>query len=164
MQNFLEVYLKTNAPSRDYVGALHNICYNGARGTTLDRSQFSRVDQILRERTDEYAEKLPDGPPRYGDLEIPFEPYIDESEFARVAPKPIPGGTLNEKDTKAALKKAHAAPTNRVTAAFAKKSPWKEFIDDRTGTPYYWNEETNESSWEMPAELKYAAVNAASRV
>jgi len=154
MQNFLEVFLKTRAPSKNYVGALHNICYNGPRSTFINRSQFPYIAQILQERTDEYAEKLPEGLPRYADLETPYEPYVDEADFQRVAPNPV-------KQTA----KGKGAPKENLNntqkmQAFIKNNPWKEYLDDGTGLPYYYNETSGESTWEMPAELKYALTTA----
>lgn len=144
MLNFLEVFLKTFAPNTNYVGALQNLAYQGARSNYVTKAQFSMVNQILQERTDEYAEKLPEGLPSYADLEQRFEPYVDESDFQRIAPRPQSNKKPKEKI---------AAPLQQT---FQKKSPWHEFIDDSSGQAYYWNEETNESTWEKPPELKYA--------
>ena len=33
------------------------------------------------------------------------------------------------------------------------ETPWNELFDEKTGNPYYWNSETNETTWEMPPEL-----------
>eukprot|EP00475_Leptophrys_vorax_P042051 TRINITY_DN79370_c0_g1_i1.p1 TRINITY_DN79370_c0_g1~~TRINITY_DN79370_c0_g1_i1.p1 ORF type:complete len:1265 (-),score=404.92 TRINITY_DN79370_c0_g1_i1:50-3844(-) len=154
MQNFLEVFLKTRAPSKNYIGALHNICYNGPRSTFINRSQFPYVAQILQERTDEYAEKLPEGLPRYADLEQPYEPYVDEADFQRVAPNPVKQATKGKGAPKENLN------NTQKMQAFVKKNAWKEYLDDGTGLPYYYNEETGESTWEIPAELKYALTTA----
>ena len=33
------------------------------------------------------------------------------------------------------------------------ETPWNELFDENSGNPYYWNSETNESTWEIPPEL-----------
>jgi len=56
----------------------------------------------------------------------------------------------------AARGKGPAAPSG--ARAPPKKSPWKPILDEESGESYYWNEETGESTWEMPAELKTTQV------
>ena len=33
------------------------------------------------------------------------------------------------------------------------ETPWNELFDENSGNPYYWNSETNETTWEIPPEL-----------
>jgi len=55
-----------------------------------------------------------------------------------------------------AAKKAAAAPSG--ARAPPKKSAWKPILDEESGESYYWNEETGESTWDIPAELKATQV------
>jgi len=55
-----------------------------------------------------------------------------------------------------AVKKAAAAPSG--ARAPPKKSAWKPILDEESGESYYWNEETGESTWDIPAELKATQV------
>ena len=87
--NFLEVWLRKNAQSSDYVGALHNTCYSGAPPRPIEHAVLAQgnIGAVLKQRTDEYAEPLPQGLPPYDDLLVPFDPSVDELEFKRKAPK-----------------------------------------------------------------------------
>lgn len=40
---------------------------------------------------------------------------------------------------------------------------WQQCYDHNSGYPYYWNTETNEVTWEMPADLKAAIANIAAK-
>ncbi|RLN97583.1 hypothetical protein BBJ28_00010325, partial [Nothophytophthora sp. Chile5] len=42
----------------------------------------------------------------------------------------------------------------------ARASPWVEYMDPQTQTPYFVNVETMATSWERPAELLAAAAEA----
>jgi hypothetical protein len=106
------------------------------------------MDQLLQERMDEYAEKLPSGRLRWADLEEPYDPNTGDVEFSRTAPRP------------SVLQKEMKAPAS-LQKTFVKKQVWHEFVDETSGHTYYWNEETNESTWECPAELKYGVVSSA---
>ena len=167
-ENYLEVYLKQKAPSPNYVGALHNVVYNGARPTYVTKAEFTQIDRILHERTEEYAEKLPEGLPRWYDLEVAFDPNVDV-EFKRAAPKAqklaagkkaaVAGGAAAKKD-----KGAGRRSSERLRQTLTRESPWKEILDDASGQPYYWNEITGESTWDCPPDFKYAATKVGVRI
>ncbi|CEO99091.1 hypothetical protein PBRA_007205 [Plasmodiophora brassicae] len=94
-ENFLEVWLRLNAQNKDYLGALHSICYNGAQPVACTEAQLGNVTVLLRERTEAYAEKLPTGPPSYDDLLQPFDLTVDELEFKRKTPAYQKPGSRN---------------------------------------------------------------------
>jgi len=66
------------------------------------------------------------------------------------------GGQAARGGATAVAKKA--APISSGARAPPKKSAWKPILDEESGESYYWNEETGESTWDVPAELKATQV------
>jgi glucan-binding YG repeat protein len=44
-------------------------------------------------------------------------------------------------------------PTTQIEPELELPAGWKEFIDDATGDPYFYNDETGETVWEPPGEV-----------
>ena len=77
------------------------------------------------------------------------------------APRPMGTGNPNAAGMYSAPAAAAAAPAPMAARppAFAapapakKKSDWVAVLDESSGNTYYFNEKTNESSWDKPADL-----------
>jgi len=144
-ENYFEVYLEDFAPSKAFAAGLQNVLYLGAK-QSFDQKEFLRINELMQTRINEYAESLPQGIPSYADLEEPFVWEDEDIQFKRMAPRP--SGHEEQR-------------TDPMTQSFMKKkSPWKEIFDEGSGMIYYWNEVTQESQWEKPADLKYALTTA----
>ncbi len=50
---------------------------------------------------------------------------------------------------------AFTAPSKKnISSTAALPSPWKEYTDDETGKNYYYNEDTQVSTWSRPVIVK----------
>eukprot|EP00463_Aulacantha_scolymantha_P004914 TRINITY_DN609_c0_g1_i1.p1 TRINITY_DN609_c0_g1~~TRINITY_DN609_c0_g1_i1.p1 ORF type:complete len:120 (-),score=9.27 TRINITY_DN609_c0_g1_i1:323-682(-) len=117
---------------------------------------MEHIEQTLESRARGFSEPLPPGQPPYQDL---LDSYWNQEEIVTTFRRTITSPNTNV-----------ATETSFSAAPFAQgsknASPWKEYTDENSGDPYYYNEETGESSWDKPPELQYARtlrVSVASR-
>ncbi|KAK6636780.1 hypothetical protein RUM43_010443 [Polyplax serrata] len=67
--------------------------------------------------------------------------------------------TSNNTKAASATQQGTGVPTEALYPASI--TAWQQCYDPNSGYPYYWNTETNEVTWEMPADLKAALTNVA---
>jgi len=78
-------------------------------------------------------------------------------------PKILEGASSGDESTSAMQDSdAYSSPELPLSASFpqpqaAVPNPWKQYFDDE-GNPYWYNEQTNESSWYLPKDVKLASV------
>jgi len=170
-ENFLEVFLRKSSPTpRAYVGAMHKAIFEGAVPSAPTQEQMMQVEQTLESRSRGFSEPLPPAQPSYQDLETPYysmEPI--QNEFARKAPvkaKKVAAKAASAASPKLSAKSAAGGggpkagggggPKAPAKKAPPKKNPWTEAVDPGSGQPYYYNEETGESTWDKPPEMNPA--------
>lgn len=151
LEDYLEVFLREQAPNtktnQQYVGWLRQRVHYGQVEAALSEGDMEQIEATLESRARGFSEPLPPGQPPYQDLlESFWDQQTDELTFRR----DIKGGQAKPVTTN----NAPAAPTGGGGGACA----WKEYVDEQSGDPYYYNEETGESSWEKPPEMLYARV------
>merc|ERR1712025_593606 len=101
---------------------------------------MEQIEATLESRARGFSEPLPPGQPPYQDL---LESYWEQETVQTTFRREIKSTTPLETKTMSG-------------SADVGASAWKEYTDEESGDPYYYNEETGESSWEKPPELVYA--------
>jgi len=162
-ENFLEVFLRKPHGGNiqyKYTGWLRKRVYEGPVATPPTIEQMEHVEQTLGSRARGFSEPLPEAQPSYQDLMTPFremEPI--QQTYERATPKKGGGGGAKKAQVGGGgggAKKAGAkGGPAKAAPAPQKKNPWIACVDDSSGDTYYYNEESGESTWEMPPAMMY---------
>ena len=101
--------------------------------------------------------------PSYWDLLEDFVPFAGSSRPAKKKKlPPITKAKTKTVEKKKSAKKKTAKPAVAAKPAKAKRpvpkrpkpkpkrNPWQAVTDEDSGDTYYWNEDTNETSWDKP--------------
>jgi hypothetical protein len=178
----------TGKQKYQHTGWLRQRVYLGQVQSSPSLNELTAIESTLESRSRGFSEPLPPGAPSWQDLLESYHDQAPVNNTFRRSPSNLgaargggaagggakrgggqagggqasrgggqAGGQASRGGGQAARGgKAAAAPSG--ARAPPKKSAWKPVLDEDSGESYYWNEETGESTWDMPAELKATQV------
>jgi len=176
----------TGKQKYQHTGWLRQRVYLGPVQTSPSLNELTAIESTLESRSRGFSEPLPPGAPSWQDLLESYNDQAPATNTFRANPGGGRGGGAAGRGGGAASRggggggagggaargggqaggaarggsaaaKKSAPPSG--ARAPPKKSAWKPVLDEESGESYYWNEETGESTWEMPAELKATQVS-----
>jgi len=165
-ENFLEMYLRSSPNSERYIRILHATVYGGARrsppteqeihkiiaGGTLQTISYEEKKEYQVPRAQLRPKKVPESDGDNGQVITGHAPHSP-----KMTPQPAPTRpehkSLHNRTSSNAAPPAIKAPSRTPKGVKKPVTAWAVAVHPDTGQEYFYNTETNEVTWDRPADM-----------